>query len=169
MIEPLVSPWVSHLVPMKKKDGRTRWVTDLGELNKQTVKDSYLLMNIQEILHSSKGATVFLSLDTCEAYHAVRMEPGSRACTVFINLCGTFQYITMPFELGNTGSVYSRMLDVALKDVYREFWTSYLDDIITFNGESWSHFEHLAQVVQAHAAAGIKIQGVLLIVPIFKP
>ena len=34
VIEPSVSPWASPLVPMKKKDGRTRWVTDLRELNK---------------------------------------------------------------------------------------------------------------------------------------
>ena len=63
VIEPSTSPWASPLVPVKKKDGRTRWVTDLRELNKQTVKDSYLLTNIQEILHSLKGATVFSSLE----------------------------------------------------------------------------------------------------------
>ena len=46
VIEPSISPWASPLVPLKKKDGRTRWVTDLRELNKQTVKDSYRLTNI---------------------------------------------------------------------------------------------------------------------------
>ena len=71
VIEPSTSPWASPLVPMKKKDGRTRWVTDLRELNKQTVKDSYPLTNIQEILHCLKGATVFSSLDACGADHAV--------------------------------------------------------------------------------------------------
>ena len=54
VIEPSVSPWVSPLVPLKKKDGRTRWVTYLRELNKQTVKDSYPLMNIQEIYTAYK-------------------------------------------------------------------------------------------------------------------
>ena len=38
VIEPSISPWALPLVPMKKKDGGTRWVTDLKELNKQTVK-----------------------------------------------------------------------------------------------------------------------------------
>ena len=32
-------------------------------------------------------------------------------------------------------SIYSRMLDVAMKDVDRAFWTSYLDDILTFSGQ----------------------------------
>ena len=60
--------------------------------------------------------------------------------------------------MANAGSVYSRMLDVAMKEVDRDFWTSYLDDLITFSGEPWAHFGNLAQVVQAHVAAGIKIQ-----------
>ena len=47
---------------------------------------------------------------------------------------------------------------MAMKEVDREFWTSYMDDILTFSGEPWAHFEHLAQVVRAQGAAGIKIQ-----------
>ena len=95
VIEPSVSPWTSPLVPVKKKDGGIRWVKDLRELNIQTVKDSYPLTNIQEFLHSLQGASVYSSLDACEAYHAVRIKPGSQACTVFISPFGTFQYICM--------------------------------------------------------------------------
>ena len=146
-IERSVSPWALPLVPVKKMDRRTRWFTDLRELNKQNVKDSYLLKNIQEILHSLQGVTVFSSLDACGAYHAVRIMPGNRACTVFISPFGTFQFMRMPFGLANPGSVYSKMLDVAMKEVDSDFWTSYLDDILTFRGEPWAHFGNLAQVV----------------------
>ena len=115
-------------------------------------------MKIQEILHSLQGATVFLSLDACGAYHAVRIKPRSRACTAIISPFSTFQYEGMPFGLANVGSVYSRMLDVAMKEVDRDFWTSYLDDILTFSREPGAHFGHLVQVVQAQLVAGIKIQ-----------
>ena len=67
VIKPSVSPWASPLRPIKKKEGWTRWVTYLTELNKQKVKDSYPLMNITEILHSLQGATVFSSLDASGA------------------------------------------------------------------------------------------------------
>ena len=76
-IKPSVNPWASPLVPVKKKDRQKRWVTDLRELNKQTIKDSHPLMNILEILHSLQGTNMFSSLDTHGAYHAVRIEPGS--------------------------------------------------------------------------------------------
>ena len=92
---------------VKKKDGQTRWVKDLRELNKQRVKDSYPLTNIQEILHSLQGPTVFSSLDACGAYHAVCIEHGSPACTAFISPFGTFQYICMPFGLANTGRCWT--------------------------------------------------------------
>ena len=71
---------------------------------------------------------------------------------------GTFQYIQMLFELVKAGSVYSRMLDITMKEVDRDFWTSYLDDILTFSGEPWANLGHLIQVLQAHVAAGTKIQ-----------
>ena len=96
---------------------------------------------------------MFSSLDACGVYHAVRIEPGSRACTAYISLLGTFQYIRMSFGLANPERVFSRMLDVAMKDVDRDFWTFYLDDILTFSREPWAHLGNLA-----HAAAGIKIQ-----------
>ena len=41
IIEPANSLWASPLVPVKKKDGRKRWVTDLRQLNDLTIKDAY--------------------------------------------------------------------------------------------------------------------------------
>ena len=41
------------------------------------------------------------------------------------------------------------MLDVAMKEVDRDFWTSYLDDILTFSRKPWAHTQ---------LATGIKIQ-----------
>ena len=64
----------------------------------------------------------------------------------------------MLFGLANDGSVYSRMLVVAMKEVDRDFWTSYIDNILTYSSKPWSHFGHLTQVVLAQMAAGIKIQ-----------
>ena len=63
IIEPANSPWASPLVPVKKKDRRTRWVKYLRLLNDLTVKDAYPLTNIQENLHKLKGAKNFFLID----------------------------------------------------------------------------------------------------------
>ena len=77
--EPANSPWASPLVLVKKKDGRTRWVTDL-RLNDV----AYPMTNIQENLQKLKGAKIFTSIDACGAYHATQIEEGSGDCTAFI-------------------------------------------------------------------------------------
>ena len=133
---------------MKKKDGRTRWVTDLRQLNDVTIKDAYPLTNIQENLQKLKGATIFTSIDTCGAYHAIQIEEGSRDCTAFISPFGTFHYIRMPFGLSNARSVYSRMLDLALAHLPVEYWLSYLDDILVYSMDTWDHLKHLKSIIE---------------------
>ena len=86
-------PWALPLVPVKEKDGRTRWMTDLKRLNTATVKDAYPLTNIQENLQKLKGATMFSSIKACGAYHCVQIVKNSRDCTAFISSFRTIYYI----------------------------------------------------------------------------
>ena len=139
VIEPCSSPWASPLVPVKKKDGRTRWVTDLRALNKVTKKDAYPLPSITENLERLKGAKVFSSLDAAGAYHAVTIKEECRDYTAFVSPFGTFRFIRMPFGLSIAGSVYSRMIHLALSGVDPDNWMGYLDDILGFTSDPWEH------------------------------
>ena len=47
VIEPSSSAWSSPLVPIKMKDGSTRWAVDYQALNKCLELDSYPLPRIQ--------------------------------------------------------------------------------------------------------------------------
>ena len=113
-------------------------MTDLRLFNSATVKDAYLLTNIQENLQKLKGATIFPPTDACVTYHCVQIEESSRNCTAFINT-----YILMHFGLCNPGSVYSRMLDLATAHLPSEYWLSYLDKILLNSMDHWGHLEHL--------------------------
>ena len=81
VIKPANSPWASPLVPVKKKDYRTRWVTDLRLLNDITIKDAYPLTIIQENLQKLKGALI----DAFGTYHCIQVKEKSRDCTPFWN------------------------------------------------------------------------------------
>ena len=128
-------------------------MTDLRQLI-----DAYPLTNIQENLQKLKGAKIFTSINACGACHPIQIEEGSRDCTAFISPFGTFHYIRMPFGLSNAGSVYSRMLDLALAHLPVEYWLSCLDDILVYFMDTWDHLKHLKSIVEAHTKAGIKIQ-----------
>ena len=140
--EPANSPWASPLVLVKKKDGRTRCVTDLRLLDDVTIKDAYPLTNIQN-LQKLKGAKIFTSINACGAYHAIQIEEGSRDCTAFISPFGTFRYIRM---------------DLALAHLPVEYCLSHLDDILVYSMDTWDPLKHLKSIVEAHNKAGIKIQ-----------
>jgi len=50
VIEESQSPWVSPAVMVRKKDGTLRFCVDYRKLNDVTVKDSYPLPRIDDIL-----------------------------------------------------------------------------------------------------------------------
>ena len=55
-IHKLHSPWASTVVLVWKKDGGLRFCIDLRKLNNLTVKDTYLLPQIDGTLHSLQGS-----------------------------------------------------------------------------------------------------------------
>ena len=60
--------WAITVVLVWKKDDGLRFCTDLRKLNKQTVKDAYLLPQIDKTLDSLKGSQLFSSLDLKSGY-----------------------------------------------------------------------------------------------------
>jgi hypothetical protein len=75
IIEEATSPWASPVVPVRKKDGRTRFCVDYRSLNAVTTADAYPLTSIRSNLEALKGAKVFSVLDVASAYHHVEVEP----------------------------------------------------------------------------------------------
>ena len=155
IIELANSAWASPLVPVKKKDGRTRWVTELKH------QGCYPLTNIQENLQKLKGAKIFTSINACGAYRSIQIEEGSRDCTAFISSFSTHLDISRRLSACpaiDTRSVYSRMLDLALAQLPVEYWLSYLDNILVYSMDTWDHMKYLRSIVEAHKKTGIKIQ-----------
>ena len=159
VIEKSQSPWSSPLVPVRKKDGTTRYAVDYRQLNSACIPDAYPLPRIGDTLDKLSQKGVFSTLDASSAYWTIPLHKDSRELTAFSTPWGLYQWRVLPFGLMNAGSVYSRFIARVLEEggTDPEKTSSYLDDAIIGTKETREHVEELRVVLEAHRRAGIKL------------
>jgi hypothetical protein len=69
IICPSVSPWGVPVIFIWNKDGSWRILIDYHQLNKETIKNHYVLPKIDDLFDQIKGPTVFLKIDLRSGYH----------------------------------------------------------------------------------------------------
>ena len=158
VVEASKSPWSSPLVPVKKKDGTTRWAIDLRLLNRCVVGDSYPLPRIEQLLERAAGHQIYSSLDAAAAYFTVPMAEEAKELTAFSTPFGLYHFRQMPFGLCTAPAVYSRFIQLVLNPLGTRSLGVYLDDILLWTNTCNSHLEKLVEVLEAHLAAGIKLK-----------
>ena len=63
IVQESCSPYSSNPVMVTKKDGTKRFCVDFRSLNNTTIKDTYPLPNVEEIIEKFKGSRYFTQLD----------------------------------------------------------------------------------------------------------
>jgi hypothetical protein len=71
LIEPSVSPYGAPVLFVQKKDGFLRMCTGYRQHNKSTVRDSFPLPHIQDLLDQVSQCTIFSSLDLQSGYNQI--------------------------------------------------------------------------------------------------
>ena len=145
-IRPPSSPWAS-VVLFQEKDGKLWFCINLWKLNARTIKDTYSLPRIDEILDCLNGAEWFSSLDLKLGYLQVEMEEDSKALTTFtIRHLGFYEYECMPFGSTNVPATFQQLMQRCLGNLNLHYCIIYLDDVIVFSKMPEEHVVRLRAV-----------------------
>ncbi|ESK82075.1 reverse transcriptase-rnase h-integrase [Moniliophthora roreri MCA 2997] len=149
-IHKLKSPMASlFFFVAKKEKGALRPTQDYRELNKGTVKNTYPLLLILELLGRLKGATIFTKLDLRNRYNNVRIKDGDQWKAAFKTNRGLFEPTVMFFGLSNSPATFQAFMNDILSDFIDEGWcVVYMDDILIFSKDQAEHKERTERLMR---------------------
>lgn len=147
-IRPSVSPYGAPVLFVKKKDGSMRMCIDYRALNSSTIKNSYPLPRIDDMLDRLHGAKYFSNLDMQSFYHQIRIVPEDTHKTAFRTRYGHYEFLVVPFGLTSAPATAQRLMNDIFRHHLDKFIIIYLDDILVYSKTLDEHVEHLRLVLK---------------------
>ncbi len=147
-IRPSESPAGYPVLFQKKKDGSLRLCVDYKKLNDVTIRNSYPIPMISDIIEKVKDSNYFTKLDLRSAYNLIRIREGDEYKTAFRTKYGHYEYLVMPFGLKNAPATFQSFINSVLRPFLEDFVIIYLDDILIYSKNIEEHHNHVRKVLQ---------------------
>lgn len=152
------SAYASPVVLVKKKSGDLRICIDYRKLNAKTIKDSFPLPRIEEVMDSLCGAQWFSILDFSSAYHQLAMDQDSKDKAAFVTPFGLFTWNRMPMGLTNSAATFQRFMQRCFTEELFDILLIYLDDLLVFSKSFEEHLVNLDKVLTIITKRGLKLK-----------
>ena len=121
---------------------------DFRNLNKACPKDEFPLPNIDLLIDSAAGSSMFSFMDGYNGYNQIRMAAKNAKKTAFRTPIGNFYYTVMPFGLKNAGATYQQTMTAIFHDMIHKEMEDYVDDIVVKSKTRTRHLRVLEQVFE---------------------
>ena len=157
IIKESYSPYASPIVIVHKKTGKIRMTVDYRKLNQRTIKDSFNLPKIEDILTYLSGSRWFSTLDLKSGYYQVQMHEADTEKTAFICPLGFYEFNRLPQGVTNAPATFQRLMERCMSDMTRRDCMVFLDDLIIYSDTLESHEQKLRKVFDQLAAYNLKL------------
>ncbi|XP_068213156.1 uncharacterized protein [Palaemon carinicauda] len=152
---PSTSPWASPCILVPKANGKLRLCTDYRRLNKVTIKNSFPLPRINDILDNISNSKILTQIDLLKGYYQVKLTPKAQSISAFVTPFGLFEYVVMPFGLSNAPATFQRLMAEVIRDLPNVY--VYLDDIVIANMTWEEHLHTLSKLFTRLRTVGLTI------------
>ena len=142
-IRPSTSPWGAPALFFGKKDSSSRMCIDYRAVNRLTVKNSYPLPRIDDILDQLFEARYFTKLDLRSGYHQIRLDQQSIEITAFNTRYGHYEFLVLPFGLTNAPGTFMALMNDVFRDYLDNFIIFYFEDILIYSRTREEHIVHV--------------------------
>ena len=112
---------------------------DYRDLNSSTESTVRILPNIETILESAAGHSLYTKIDLKGAFNLLRIKEGDEWLTTFVSKFGAFQYNVIPFGLKNAPGHFQYVMDQILGGLYHLGVICYIDDILVYCSDVEEH------------------------------
>lgn len=158
IIECRQTEYVSPLVIVRKKDGCIRVCLDARFLNNRMVKDHVNPPNPTDLLFEFTTGQVLSSVDLTASYWQIKILPEHQKYTGFSFDGHTYVFKVLPFGLSTSVGSFIRCLTKILGTETNSFVIPYVDDLLIFSKDFYTHMQHLRVVFQKFREAKITIK-----------
>jgi len=158
IIRPSQSPWASSPVLIRKKDGSIRFCVDYRRLNNLTVKDSYPLPRIDDLVDRVAGRRYYFHWDLLSGYWQVLLSESAKCKTAFVTHNGLYEFNVLPFGLCNAPGCFQRFMDSLFRHLRQRGIVIYLDDILGCSHTWEQHLSTMRLVFTVLRTSGLVIK-----------
>ena len=131
-----------------KKDGTWQPVINDQKLNKITIKDSYPLPCINEMMDHIRSSEFFTKFDLKSGYNQIHIQPGDEWKTTFMTPFRPFWMKVMAFGFTNAPPCFQQCMDKVFALLLYKGIEIYLDNVLIHSKTTAEHVNRVLSVPQ---------------------
>jgi hypothetical protein len=121
---------------------------DYRSLNEVTIKNKYLLPQIEDLFDQMRGATIFSKIDLRSGYHQLKTRTEDITKMSFTTRYVLYEFLVMSFGLTNAPAYFMNLMNKVFMEYLDQFVVVFTDDILVYSQNEEEHGDHLRLVLQ---------------------